>query len=512
MTHGGVGESTHHLAGVQAAALTDAPPAAGAAEPVASSAAHVARKRLAIRTRPLRVVTILLVSDTLMLAAAAAGAIYGRLWLGGMYHPSLYLSLWPLLGVFIAAYACTRLYPNLPLSPANELRQISIVTSLIYLGLATMTFLLQEGITYSRGVLIAAWAASLVSVPLGRAVVRTMLSPREWWGYPVVVLGAGQTAAKVIRTLQRQPEIGLKPVAVLDDRPVHRRELLGVPVVGSLDRIEQLGRRQGVPYAMLAQADIDPSRLDELTDRFDRSFSHLAVIPSLDRFSSLWVCPVDFGGILGLEVRHRLLDPGRMMLKRLVDLGLVWLLAPLLAPLIGLIALAIKWDTRGPAFYSQVRIGEGGRKFRVWKFRTMHRSADKILKRYLRQHPELRAEWRATRKLKDDPRVTLVGRFLRKTSLDELPQVWNVLRGQMSLVGPRPIVDDEVEHYGREFDIYTKTRPGITGLWQVSGRNDIAYPDRVAIDVYYVRNWSVWLDLYILSRTIFAVLACRGAY
>ena len=474
---------------------------------------QTATRPLAVRTRPLRVVSLLLGSDTLMLCAAGLLAIYGRLWLGGLYHPAYYLTLWPLVGVFLAAYACTKLYPNLPLSPANELRQLSIVTSLIYLGLGTLTFLTQEGINYSRGVLLIAWAASLVLVPAGRAVVRTALSSQPWWGYPVVVLGAGKTAAKVIRSLQRQPEIGLKPVAVLDDDVhSHQRELLGVPVVGNLDMIEELGRRHDVPYALIAQGDIEASRLDELIDRFDRIFSHLAVIPPLSRFSSLWVSAVDVGGVLGLEVRHRLMDPGRMMLKRLVDIGLVWLFSPLVFPLIAVIAVLIKIDNRGPAFYSQLRIGENGAKFKVWKFRTMRRSADKILRRYLRQHPELRSEWEQTHKLKDDPRITRMGWLLRKTSLDELPQLWNVVLGQMSLVGPRPIVDDEVRHYGREFELFKKTKPGITGLWQVSGRNNLSYAERVALDVYYVRNWSVWLDLYLLSRTVFAVLFCRGAY
>jgi Undecaprenyl-phosphate galactose phosphotransferase WbaP len=469
---------------------------------------------LAVRTRPLRVVSVLLVSDLLMLAAAGAIAIYGRWWLGGLYHPAEYLIHWPLLGVFLAAYACCKLYPNLPLSPAGELRQLSIVTSLIFLGLGTMTFLSQTGIAVSRGVLLIGWASALVLVPMGRAVVRTTLSSRAWWGYPVVVLGAGKTAAKVIRLMQRQPELGLKPVAVLDDDVhSHQRELLGVPVVGKLDMIEALGRQHDVPYALLAQSDIDPSRLDALIDRFDRIFSHLAVIPPLNRFSSLWVSPVDFGGVLGLEVRHRLMDPGRMMLKRLVDIGLVWLFSPLLFLLIGLIAILIKLDDpNGPAFYSQMRIGEGGRKFKVWKFRTMRRSADRILRRYLRQHPELRAEWEQTHKLRVDPRITRMGWLLRRTSLDELPQLWNVVLGQMSLVGPRPIVDDEVKHYGREFELFKKTKPGITGLWQVSGRNNLSYAERVALDVYYVRNWSVWLDLYLLSRTVFAVLFCRGAY
>jgi lipopolysaccharide/colanic/teichoic acid biosynthesis glycosyltransferase len=138
--------------------------------------------------------------------------------------------------------------------------------------------------------------------------------------------------------------------------------------------------------------------------------------------------------------------------------------------------------------------------------------AEAALKSYLDQHPELRDEWNKDHKLKDDPRITRVGKFLRRTSLDELPQLWNILRGEMSLVGPRPIVSAEVSRCGEHFDMYSKVRPGLTGLWQVSGRNDTSYEQRVNLDCYYVRNWSVWLDLYILAKTIRVVLLGKGAY
>lgn len=480
---------------------------------VAASPAELPFK---IMTRPGLVVGLLVLCDLCMLAAAAVTAVCGPLLLETVTRPSryldLYLDLWPLLGVFIAAYGCLKLYPALPLSPANELRRLTIVTSLIYLGLGTVTFLFQEGITYSRSVLLIAWAASLVTVPVGRASLRMMLSSRHWWGYAVVVLGAGKTARQVIRTLQRQTEIGLKPVAVVDDRLERGPELLGVPVIGNLDLLEDLGRRHCVPYAILALADLPPGRARELRDRLDRSFHHLMVIPHMSGFSSLWVSPIDLGGVLGLELRHRLLDPGRRFLKSLLDLGLIIVCSPVFLVIVALIALAIKLDSRGAVFYGHERIGYGGRRFTIWKFRTMHRKADRILARYLRHHPELREEWQRTHKLKNDPRITFVGRLLRKTSLDELPQVWNVVMGQMSLVGPRPIIEEEVEKYRDDFLIYVKVKPGITGLWQVSGRNNVGYDDRVRMDVYYVRNWSVWLDIYLLSRTALAVLLCRGAY
>ena len=184
----------------------------------------------------------------------------------------------------------------------------------------------------------------------------------------------------------------------------------------------------------------------------------------------------------------------------------------LASPLYIAIAIAIKQDSSGPIFYRQTRIGRKGRPFKAWKFRTMVPNADQVLKEYLISHPELRANWVQDRKLKYDPRITRLGRWLRRTSLDELPQLWNVLRGEMSLVGPRPIVHDEVKLYEEKFELYTQVLPGLTGLWQVSGRNNITYQERVNLDAYYVRNWSVWLDIYILIRTVWVVLMGVGAY
>ncbi|MEL6937235.1 MAG: exopolysaccharide biosynthesis polyprenyl glycosylphosphotransferase, partial [Cyanobacteria bacterium J06636_28] len=228
--------------------------------------------------------------------------------------------------------------------------------------------------------------------------------------------------------------------------------------------------------------------------------------------ASLWVAARDLGGVLGLESRQQLLLPGPKLTKSLLDQCLTLLVGIISLPLIVLIALTIRLDSRGPIFYRQTRIGRRGRPFKAWKFRTMVPNADQVLKEYLISHPELRTNWAQDRKLKYDPRITRLGRWLRRTSLDELPQLWNVLRGEMSLVGPRPIVHDEVKLYEEKFELYTQVLPGLTGLWQVSGRNNITYQERVNLDAYYVRNWSVWLDIYILIRTVWVVLMGDGAY
>ena len=213
-----------------------------------------------------------------------------------------------------------------------------------------------------------------------------------------------------------------------------------------------------------------------------------------------------------LSLRQNLLDPKRLALKRAMDLFLSVVGGIAIFPVLVLIALAIKLESRGPVFFRQNRIGRGGQTLHILKFRTMVRNAEEVLQTYLQENPDLREEWEADQKLRNDPRITKVGAWLRKTSLDELPQLWNVVWGEMSLVGPRPIVDDEIVKYGSAFASYTRVRPGMTGLWQVSGRNDLSYKQRVHLDRFYICNWSTWLDILILAKTFPVVLGRKGAY
>lgn len=467
---------------------------------------------LTISTRSWPTYVVMIGADLFAVVLAGIISVYTRLVLEGQFHPSLYWQLWPVLGLFIAAYAIVGLYPGVAISPVDEMRWICLTTTLMYLALAAMVFMRREGEIYSRGVFIMAWALSILLVIACRAIARLIFARKRWWGYATIVLGAGKTGSMVIRTLKRRPGIGLKPVLVLDDDPEKHGSLHGVPVVGGVELAPALARTRKIPYAIVAMPGVRRERLLSLLERYGSSFAHLLVIPDLFEFSSLWVEAKDMGGVLGLEIRQRLLLPGPRFTKFLIDLAATLIGGLFLLPIIGLIALLIKLDSRGPIFYTQIRIGQGGESFKAWKFRTMVRNADYALKEYFEQHPELQEAWKRDQKLRYDPRVTRIGRFLRRTSLDELPQLWNILRGEMSLVGPRPIVDEEIPRYGDKFSLYTRVIPGLTGLWQVSGRNNITYEERVSLDAYYVRNWSVWLDVYILMRTVWVVLTGEGAY
>lgn len=202
----------------------------------------------------------------------------------------------------------------------------------------------------------------------------------------------------------------------------------------------------------------------------------------------------------------------RQRLKRVLDILICAAAMPVALPLSALLAILIRLGSDGNVIYSQERIGRNGKPFLLYKFRTMTVDADVRLERYLAANPELAAEWAASQKLKNDPRLTRIGFFLRKYSLDELPQILNILRGDMTLVGPRPIVANETVKYGRYFEEYCEVRPGLTGLWQTSGRNDTTYSQRVAYDHYYITHWSLGLDLWIMAKTIPVALGGRGAY
>ena len=203
---------------------------------------------------------------------------------------------------------------------------------------------------------------------------------------------------------------------------------------------------------------------------------------------------------------------GYAAVKRVLDWLLSLMALILLFPLFLAVAVAIKLDSRGPVFFVQTRIGKNGKPFSMYKFRSMCVNSQEVLEELLASDPAAKEEWDRDFKLKNDPRITRSGAFLRKTSLDELPQLINVLKGEMSLVGPRPIVRQEVPRYEKFIKEYYSVLPGITGVWQVSGRSDIDYPERVRMDSWYVHNWSIWLDIVMLWRTVSVVLKRKGAY
>lgn len=460
------------------------------------------------------VVLALISSDVLLASllwwlAVVLQSIWGRIPLSeipfGLIVP--YTAAW------VGMRALLGLYPGYTLTSVEELRRQTYAA----LGVLSITTIfavaLQSGDLLSRLLVGLHFLELLLLAPLWRHFMKWGMTKIGLWGKPVVVLGAGNAGKQLVRTLQQEWSLGFVPVAVFEFALAPRGKLLeSVSYGGTVAEAIELGRkRRGIDTAIFAMPHIRREYVAEFVDRASYYFRHVLIVPNLGGVVNSAVIARDLAGTLGLEVKHNLLDPWPRRAKRALDLLGTVIGGLLISPLLFTIAVLIKLDSPGPVFYRQLRLGTEGRYFYCWKFRTMHPDAERLLSKYLQSNPDLQAEWEKTYKLRNDPRITRIGRFLRKTSLDELPQLWNVLRGEMSLVGPRPIVDAEVSKYSKTYELYKRVTPGITGLWQVSGRNDTSYEDQVALDAYYVRNWSVWMDLVILARTVDAVIFSRGA-
>ena len=463
----------------------------------------------------------LAVADLIALFVAGYMTIMIRLWIGGAFtNPAAYFQLAPFLFLFLLAYAAGGLYPGIGISPVEEIRRLTGVTSAMMVAITAILFLTQQGIDYSRLIFLLCWAFSLFIVPLNRLAARRLGLKLGVWGEPVALVGYGEQGKKVLSYLRRERLSGLVPVLIVNGKTerlvpsTENNDELPVLQARELVKDKLILQQMGIQTVILVQREIPDVLRDMLVNEDEFGIRRLVLISNLSWMS--WtgggaVVPLDLQGVIGFEVERNLLIPRKRILKRIMDLGLALVGSIVVFPIILICSLLIVLDTRGPIFYYQERLGRRGKLIKVWKFRTMIPDAENALREHLMKNPELREEWEAVHKLKQDPRITRFGGFLRKTSLDELPQLWNVFLGEMSLVGPRPIVQDEIKHYRDSYRLYSQVLPGITGMWQVSGRSDTSYDYRVELDEYYIRHWSIWLDIYILIRTIWAVISRDGA-
>jgi len=250
-----------------------------------------------------------------------------------------------------------------------------------------------------------------------------------------------------------------------------------------------------------------------LIEKLSRSFASVSIVPALRGLPLLGLEVNHFfrHELLLLRLRNNLARPLPRLSKRVFDIVGSGLGMAVLSPFFAFLVLSIRKDG-GRAFFGHDRIGQNGKAFKCYKFRSMVPNAQEVLQELLANDPQAREEWDRDFKLKNDPRITPIGAFLRKTSLDELPQLWNVLKGEMSLVGPRPVIEEELERYEEDVHYYLEVKPGMTGLWQISGRSDTDYDNRVYLDSWYVKNWSLWYDIAILFKTVNVVLQREGAY
>jgi len=462
-------------------------------------------------------VTLVLVGSDILLALALwqVGFMLQSVVLGQGGLPGLAVlgMVVPNIVVWVGLRAMLGIYPGYGLGQVEELRRQTL--ALLVTVAITGVFAFFSGVSDSSlRVLLFAWAFGLLLLaPVARYFLTRAMMQVGLWGKPVVVLGTQQGGANLLRILRREWQLGLKPVAVFDNRVAPAGGTLeGVSYGGTLTDAAALARKHDIDTAIFAMPHTRREHLAKFVGLARLSFRHVVIIPNLDGITNRTVVARDLAGTLGVEIKHNLLDPWAQRLKRVLDLVSTAVGGIFVLPLIVALCLLVRLESNGPIFYADKRMGRDGRLFSCIKFRTMVLDAEDLLQQVLAEDEEAREEYLKYHKLRNDPRVTRVGRFLRKTSLDELPQLWNVLCGQMSLVGPRPYLPRESGDIGLARSEILRVTPGITGPWQVTGRNDASFEERVQMDVNYVRDWSVYLDLVLLARTVACLLFRRNAY
>lgn len=449
---------------------------------------------------------MLLGIDAVVITVVFAATVYGRYLTGGDFQLVEYWVQWPVILLYLLAIASFGGYDVL-LSQPQELRATSLGTAFIIAILSSMTFWMRLSFSHSRAVLLIAGVLLLLLLPTVHYGAKRFLSRFPWWGYRTVFYIFEKKEVHYVRLLVQRLHVCLRSVLLLRHRDdsLDSETVEGIPVMDGQEFFSRVSTRMDGIFIFLGYPQIGSGARTVLR-RAENRFAKTIILHESLNFGNQWAKPVEMGHHLGLEVMQRLLDSKRLAAKRCVDIALSVFLLVLFSPVFLALALIIVGTSPGPVFFRHTRLGRGGKPFRAWKFRTMVPNAQRVLENLLASDPALRKNWEESHKLEHDPRIISVGGFLRRTSLDELPQLFNVLAGDMSLIGPRPIVEAERAKYGEAYEIVSRVRPGMTGLWQVSGRSRLPYEARVELDAYYIKNWSFWLDLYIMFKTPWAIL------
>ncbi len=422
-------------------------------------------------------------------------------------HIQTYIQYWYLLLIYIFFYYFYKIY-NMRPTFWQELKRIikaNIISTVFIFFILALLKISQE---VSRFIIISMGVISVILVPTAKYLAKYLLYRFGLWQADALIIAdVDDGFESFMKGMNDNWYVGYRPGYTLevhsDVDPDSLTEL-------TRDRLEEIIKSNNIVLPILYK--IDKNKFYDIFIKLDTFFDNIKLIPDLH---SLFVNNISIEGDgenLLINFNNNLQKVNNRIVQYLFNKTASVLLAVFISPVMLIVTVLIKLDSKGPVIYRAKRIGYKERDIYVYKFRTMFGDADKKLEEILNSSPEVKREFEENFKLKDDPRVTRIGRFLRKTSLDELPQIFNVLKGEMNLVGPRPIVRAEVQKYGEAFYELIKVKPGISGLWQISGRNDIEYDRRVQLDLFYIKNWSLWMDITIMLKTFIAVIQGRGAY
>lgn len=393
----------------------------------------------------------------------------------------------------------------------DEVKVLWNSTFFISIAMFSILFIGKLGGAFSRSVILTISLFSLVFFPPIRIMVKKFLYSADFLKRKIIILGTGETALNSLAIIRREKNLGYEVAGFVDQNKMHR-QIEGIKVHGYMKNVERYIRKCSIHDVLIACPELEREELLEIINKVQHRAENTLYMPDLGGVAVLGTETRHFlqEQSLVIEFKNNLSRPLNYYTKRVFDYLLGFVLSVLLILPVFLIALMVRITSRGPAIFRQERIGKGGRSFRCFKFRTMYLDAEDKLKEILSTNAAAREEWCKYWKLRDDPRVTPFGKFLRRTSLDELPQIFNVLKGEMSLIGPRPYLQREWQHLQPFKEAILSVPPGATGLWQVSGRNDKTFDQRLALDAWYVKNWNLWLDFVILLKTVYVLFKKEG--
>lgn len=459
---------------------------------------------------------LMIISDYIAVVTALLFAFYLRNWLVDdriplfeQFNPFIYFSI-PMM--YLCVMALEGLYVRrLPFwLKIEKVFKISLLVTIVSIGYFYFSY---TEIKIPLAFIGLSFITCFIFLLVGRYSVKHLLVLAKFWQKPVLLIGAGVAAELIADAYEEDPLKGYKIVGIIEDN--HLRPLIQrYPLVGKISDAKDVIKKSKIKEVVIASSGIEREQLLNLVYQLQPFVHNITIAPDVYGIpvTNLQVDTLFKQKTVMLKIQNNLLRPYNRLLKRLFDIFSCSIILLLTSPLLLAISVMIKLTSKGPVVFAHKRIGRNGKLFPCYKFRTMIPNAEAVLEQYLLEHPKIREEWEKEFKLKDDPRITKIGKFLRRTSLDELPQLFNILKGEMSLVGPRPIVTEEISKYREFIRDYYMVRPGLTGLWQVSGRSDIGYDSRVQLDSWYVRNWSFWMDIMMLLKTVKIVLSKTGAY
>jgi Undecaprenyl-phosphate galactose phosphotransferase WbaP len=396
-----------------------------------------------------------------------------------------------LFGIFI--FLIEGLYPGYGITAVKELEKMSKSVIIVFLFLAGVSYFNKPFQDLSRAFLLISWILALLILPLSHFIIRNLISRFPWYGIPVVIFGESDELTQILVSLKRVRRLGWRTKLVLPINAIKDKM-----IESNLFNVAIFVPSPGVS-------------IDEYAHILNKNYRKVILISQTEGLGSVWVVPRDLDGNLGLEFRYNLFDGFSIGIKRLMDIGIGLFLFLSLSAVILILSLLIYLDSPGPIFFRQDRLGKGYKQFKIIKFRTMVLDAEEKLNALLEKDPVAQSEYLKDHKLSNDPRLTRIGKFVRRFSLDELPQILNVLSGSMSIVGPRAYMPSELDEMGDYSPIIMRIQPGLTGWWQVMGRHETTFHQRLRLDEYYISNWSLWMDTYILMKTVWIMLSGRGA-